>query len=144
MPGPARRSALPWSSATWRHATRLPTDRSIAVTHTDKTYDVIVVGTGAAGSTAAIAAHDAGASVLMLDTAYDSEAGGNRRVSGGGWGDSRLFLVGRLVGGTPRVCQRCGAFQCPDPTGVRPSCVSAPARAAPPLTSPPTAPGSRS
>src|SRR3546814_20665693 len=84
MPGPARRSALPWSSATWRHATRLPTDRSIAVTHTDKTYDVIVVGTGAAGSTAAIAAHDAGSSVLMLDKASASEAGGHSRVSGGG------------------------------------------------------------
>ena len=33
----------------------------------DKTVDVIVIGTGGAGLTAAIAAHDNGASVLLLE-----------------------------------------------------------------------------
>ncbi|WP_235736181.1 FAD-dependent oxidoreductase [Nocardioides alcanivorans] len=51
----------------------------------DCEYDVIVVGTGAAGSAAAIAAHDAGASVLLVEKCSEEEAGGNTRVSGGGW-----------------------------------------------------------
>jgi succinate dehydrogenase/fumarate reductase flavoprotein subunit len=44
-------------------------------------YDVIVVGTGVAGSCAALEALEAGASVLMLDGA--AKAGGSSRLSGG-------------------------------------------------------------
>jgi succinate dehydrogenase/fumarate reductase flavoprotein subunit len=43
--------------------------------------DVIVVGYGGAGATAAIAAHDAGAKVILLEKA--EIAGGNTRLSGG-------------------------------------------------------------
>jgi len=46
--------------------------------------DVVVVGTGYAGSNAAIASHDAGAQVLVLEKAPESFAGGNSGVSGGG------------------------------------------------------------
>ena len=44
-------------------------------------YDVIVVGSGAAGLSAAIAAADAGASVLVIDA--DRQVGGSSRLSGG-------------------------------------------------------------
>jgi fumarate reductase flavoprotein subunit len=47
----------------------------------DKETDVIVVGYGAAGGTAAIEAHDAGAKVLLLDKM--PAAGGNTAISGG-------------------------------------------------------------
>ena len=47
--------------------------------------DVVVIGMGAAGCAAALAAHDAGASVLVLEKTDATEAGGNTRVSGGGW-----------------------------------------------------------
>ncbi len=46
--------------------------------------DVVVVGTGYAGINAAIAAHDAGAKVLVLEKAPEKFAGGNSSVSGGG------------------------------------------------------------
>ncbi len=46
--------------------------------------DVLVVGTGYAGQNAAIASHDAGADVLMLEKAPEQFAGGNSSVSGGG------------------------------------------------------------
>jgi succinate dehydrogenase/fumarate reductase flavoprotein subunit len=46
--------------------------------------DVVVVGTGYAGSNAAIASHDAGAHVLVLEKAPERFAGGNSSVSGGG------------------------------------------------------------
>lgn len=46
--------------------------------------DVVVVGFGYAGACAAIAAHDAGAEVLILEKAPEQFAGGNSRVSGGG------------------------------------------------------------
>lgn len=46
--------------------------------------DVVVVGFGYAGALAAIAAHDAGASVVILEKAPERFAGGNSRVSGGG------------------------------------------------------------
>jgi succinate dehydrogenase/fumarate reductase flavoprotein subunit len=44
-------------------------------------YDVIIIGTGVAGSCAALEALEAGASVLMLDGA--SKPGGSSRLSGG-------------------------------------------------------------
>jgi succinate dehydrogenase/fumarate reductase flavoprotein subunit len=50
----------------------------------DYQADVVVVGTGYAGQNAAIAAHDAGADVLMLEKAPEEFAGGNSSVSGGG------------------------------------------------------------
>lgn len=50
----------------------------------DYEADVVVVGTGYAGQNAAIAAHDAGALVLMLEKAPEEFAGGNSSVSGGG------------------------------------------------------------
>lgn len=50
-----------------------------------KEADVVVVGYGAAGASAAITAHDAGARVLILEKAPEGEEGGNSRVSGQGW-----------------------------------------------------------
>ncbi|WP_026842274.1 FAD-dependent oxidoreductase [Citrifermentans bremense] len=49
----------------------------------DKTVDVVVIGYGGAGATAAIAAHDAGAATLVLESA--SEGGGNTLASFGGF-----------------------------------------------------------
>ena len=51
----------------------------------DKQADVVVVGFGAAGATAAITAQDAGAKVLMLEKAPIGEEGGNTRVAGQGY-----------------------------------------------------------
>jgi succinate dehydrogenase/fumarate reductase flavoprotein subunit len=47
----------------------------------DSEYDVIVVGYGYAGATAAITARDAGAKVLLLEKAPETDKGGNSRVS---------------------------------------------------------------
>ncbi len=46
-------------------------------------YDVVVAGAGNAGLVAALAAHDAGARVLVLEAAPREERGGNSRFSGG-------------------------------------------------------------
>lgn len=51
----------------------------------DEVHDVVVVGSGAAGSAAALAAHQAGRDVLVVEKCDEHEAGGNTRVSGGGW-----------------------------------------------------------
>jgi len=48
----------------------------------DEEADVVIVGYGFAGSAAAIAAHDAGANVLLLEKAPEADKGGNSRVSG--------------------------------------------------------------
>lgn len=53
----------------------------------DREADVLVVGYGGAGATAAIAAHDAGAKVVILEK--NPEGGGNTRYSGG---SVRAFL----------------------------------------------------
>lgn len=45
--------------------------------------DVVVVGAGNAGLVAALAAHEAGAHVIVLESASRSERGGNSRFSGG-------------------------------------------------------------
>jgi succinate dehydrogenase/fumarate reductase flavoprotein subunit len=50
----------------------------------DREADVVVVGSGFAGSNAAVASHDAGAKVLILEKAPEQFAGGNSSVSGGG------------------------------------------------------------
>ena len=44
-------------------------------------YDVIVVGSGAAGLSAAVAAADCGARVLIMEA--DTQVGGSSRLSGG-------------------------------------------------------------
>lgn len=46
-------------------------------------FDVVVVGAGNAGLTAALAAHEAGAKVLVLEAANREERGGNSRFTGG-------------------------------------------------------------
>src|ERR1700741_5161729 len=48
-------------------------------------YDVIVVGAGNAGLTAALAAHQKGARVLLLDKCPKASRGGNTRLAGGGF-----------------------------------------------------------
>ena len=47
----------------------------------DYDFDVVVIGYGGAGATAAITAHDAGAKVLLLEK--NAYGGGNTKVSGG-------------------------------------------------------------
>ena len=54
----------------------------------DHEADVVVLGLGAAGCAAAIEAHDAGASVVVLEKMPAGREGGNTRVSGGVWFDS--------------------------------------------------------
>lgn len=48
----------------------------------DYEADVVILGTGFAGQVSAIVAHDAGASVLMLEKAPEKHQGGNSRVCG--------------------------------------------------------------
>ena len=48
----------------------------------DYTADVVIVGLGFAGQTAAITAHDAGANVIVLEKEPENLAGGNSRVDG--------------------------------------------------------------
>lgn len=56
-------------------------DAGILINHQYET-DVLVVGLGAAGATAAMTAHDLGAEVLVLEKAPAAFRGGNSRVSG--------------------------------------------------------------
>ncbi len=54
----------------------------------DRQADVVVLGMGAAGCAAAIAAADAGASVILLEKMPEGREGGNTRISGGIWYNS--------------------------------------------------------
>ena len=51
----------------------------------DVEADVVVVGFGAAGFAASVAAHDLGAEVVILEKAPEGEHGGNTRVAGQGY-----------------------------------------------------------
>jgi len=78
----------------------------------DRETDVVIVGCGGAGTTAAITAHDAGAEVIVLEKA--PEGGGNSRVGGGQFSYSTpekkdqaaLYMYNACNGTTPMdVCQ---------------------------------------
>ena len=58
---------------------------SIQAPKWDKEVDVVVIGTGFAGLSAAINAKDAGAKVLILEKMPQEHEGGNSRVSGNMW-----------------------------------------------------------
>src|ERR1700709_153886 len=51
----------------------------------DVEADVVVVGFGAAGSTASVTARDLGAKVVILEKAPEGQEGGNTRVAGQGY-----------------------------------------------------------
>ncbi len=51
----------------------------------DVEADVVVVGFGAAGMAAAVAAHELGAKVVLLEKAPEGQEGGNTRVAGQGY-----------------------------------------------------------
>ena len=51
-------------------------------TYFDATYDVVVLGFGGAGATAARFAADSGAKVLLVDSAPEGHEGGNTRYAG--------------------------------------------------------------
>lgn len=76
----------------------------------DDSVDVVVVGTGAAGLTAAIAAHDRGARVALVERT--SSIGGTTAVSGGGiWMPQNHHFGERSeVGGTPDTREEALAY----------------------------------
>lgn len=70
----------------------------------DGAFDVVVVGLGAAGASAAIAAAESGASVLVVDKAPEGSEGGNSRYNSQLFAsatnkDEALAYVGALAGG---------------------------------------------
>lgn len=58
---------------------------AVLPTEWKKEADIVILGTGFAGLTAAIIASDAGAKVLILEKMSQAEEGGNSTVSGNGW-----------------------------------------------------------
>jgi succinate dehydrogenase/fumarate reductase flavoprotein subunit len=70
----------------------------------DLEADVVVVGYGGAGATAAIQAADAGAQVIIIEKAPQGSEGGNTGVSGGGWiqptnaDDAFTFIKAQMFG----------------------------------------------
>jgi succinate dehydrogenase/fumarate reductase flavoprotein subunit len=81
------------------------TDIDPAASSWDATTDVLVLGFGGAGCAAAIAAHDAGAEVLILEKMPESQQGGNLRVSGGVWFDTK-----DVKGSATYLRALCGGF----------------------------------
>lgn len=75
----------------------------------DEVHDVVVIGSGAAGSASALSAHQAGADVVVLEKCDAGTAGGNTRVSGGGWA-----MIRDEVGGARFLRALCGGFPLPD------------------------------
>ncbi|MDY0006809.1 MAG: FAD-dependent oxidoreductase [Spongiibacteraceae bacterium] len=75
----------------------------------DETFDVVIVGAGAAGYAAALAAQQSGASVLVIEKCPRDTAGGNTRVSGGGW----FVNVGQARAAT-YLRSLCAEFSVPD------------------------------
>lgn len=70
-------------------------------------FDVIVVGTGLAGMSAALAARESGARVLVVDKAPETSMGGNTRFSSGGLRTpSESFGVEDLVEENLRMSDR--------------------------------------
>ena len=78
----------------------------------DKETDVVIVGCGGAGTTAAITARDEGAAVIILEKA--PEGGGNSRIGGGQFSfstpekkdNAAIYLYAACNGTTPKdVCQ---------------------------------------
>ena len=63
-------------------ASQPKSSRSSAAKDFDETYDVVVIGDGFAGNTAALFAAKAGAKVLILEKADEGARGGNSRVCG--------------------------------------------------------------
>ena len=76
----------------------------------DHEADIVVLGCGAAGAAAAIAGHDAGAEVLVLEKMPKTTAGGNTRISGGIW-------FNNVDSGRAAIYLRslCGAYRVPEP-----------------------------
>jgi succinate dehydrogenase/fumarate reductase flavoprotein subunit len=75
----------------------------------DMEADVIVVGFGAAGFAASVAAQDLGADVILLEKAPDGAQGGNTRVAGQGY----LNLEG-AEDAHAYLTALCGHFEVPD------------------------------
>lgn len=65
---------------------------SVTNTNSDRTVDVVVTGTGAAGLTAAITAHAAGLEVLMLERS-DLFSGSTSLAGGGIWTPANRFML---------------------------------------------------
>jgi len=78
-------------------------------TRWEEEADVVVLGLGAAGCAAAIAAHDSGAQVLVLEKMPQGLDGGNTRISGGAWFDNRDPKDGATY-----LRALCGDFRVPE------------------------------
>lgn len=83
MPSLTKRSFLKLAAASAASIPALQAHASEGGEKFDVTTDVLVIGYGGAGASAAITAHDAGAKVLLLEKM--PRAGGNTEASGGGF-----------------------------------------------------------